>query len=138
MKNSSDHTFYRSRHGKIFGVCQGIADHNGLSVFWLRFFVVILAIFTGFFLVLGIYLAAALLMKLEPETPLEDDEEEFYNSMTSNRRLAIERLARRTEALDRRARRLEDIVTSRGDDWERRMNEPRPGDEKGGADSNRS
>jgi len=50
----------------ILGVCRGIAEHFNLSVFWTRVAVVCLAVFTGFWLVIGLYLLAALLMKREP------------------------------------------------------------------------
>ena len=116
-------TLYRSRHGKIFGVFQGIADYARLDAFWLRFFAIVLMFFTGFFLMIVAYIVAALLLKLEPPMPLEPQQEEFYNCVASNRRLALMRLSSRLDSLDRRAQRLESIVTSRGSDWDRRMNE---------------
>jgi phage shock protein C len=39
---------YRSRNGAILGVCRGIAEHFDLSVFWVRFFTLLLFVFTGF------------------------------------------------------------------------------------------
>jgi phage shock protein C len=114
-------TLYRSRHGVIFGVFRGLADSTGLKLFWLRTIAVILLIFTGIFPLIPIYLVAALLMKPAPERQLDDDETEFYNSYTTNRRLALERLSRRLDSLDRRARRMEDTVTARGYEWDRRM-----------------
>ena len=79
--------------------------------------------FTGFFPIVLIYIVAAILMKLEPITPLDSEGEEFYNSMTSNRRLAMERLLNRIDSLDRRTQRIETLVTSKGSDWDRRMGE---------------
>lgn len=116
-------TLYRSRHGKIFGVIQGIADSTGLNAFWMRAFAIILVIFTGFFPVVLIYILAALFLKIEPIEPLDEAGEEFYNSVTSNRKLAMTRLSNKLDSLDRRARRIETVVTSRGSDWDRRMNE---------------
>ena len=57
---------YRSRNGIIFGVCRGIAEHFGFSVFWARASAVILFFVTGFLPAIGLYLLAALLMKAEP------------------------------------------------------------------------
>jgi phage shock protein C len=121
--SNSNHTLYRSRHGKIFGVFQGLSDHAGLDAFWMRLFFIILVIFTGIFPLILVYIVAALMMKIEPLTPLEPQDEEFYNSMTSNRRLALQRLMERLDALDRRTQRIESTVTARGSDWDRRMGE---------------
>jgi phage shock protein C len=114
-------TLYRSRHGKIFGVLQGLSDYLGLNVFWLRVVVVVVTLFTGFMPMLIIYIGAALVMKLEPENPLQPEDEEFYNSVASNRHLALMRLISKLDSLDRRAQRLESSVTAKGYDWDRRM-----------------
>lgn len=116
-----DGTLYRSRNGVIFGVFRGMAAHYGLNLFWLRFVGVVLLFFTGIFPLVPLYLVAALLIKPEPDRPMDDDESEFYNSYTTNRRLALERLGRRMDSLDRRAQRIESAVTARGYDWDRRM-----------------
>ena len=66
-------------------------------------------------------------MKPEPVIPLEtEDDREFYSSFTSERRLALSRLKRTFESIDRRIRRMETIVTDREYDWDRRLNEDRP------------
>ena len=52
------------RDGMIFGVCRGIADHYGFSVFWTRFLAVCACIFTGFWPAVGLYIVAALVMKI--------------------------------------------------------------------------
>ncbi|MBI3301825.1 MAG: hypothetical protein HYZ72_07070 [Deltaproteobacteria bacterium] len=71
-----------------------------------------------------LYFLAALLMKPEPVLPLETEgEQEFYNSYASSRRMALHRLKRTYDTLDRRIQRIESIVTSREYDWERRLNE---------------
>jgi phage shock protein C len=119
--NTKHHTLYRSRHGKIFGVFQGLGDATGLSVFWMRLFAIVLVIFTGVFPVVLIYILAALFMKVEPIEPLDEAGEEFYNSVTSNRRLAMMRLSSKLDSLDRRAQRIETVITSRGSDWDKRM-----------------
>lgn len=121
--NTKYRTLYRSRHGKIFGVIQGISDATGLSAFWMRVMTIVLAFFAGFIPVILIYVLAALFMKIEPPEPLDEDGEEFYNSVASNRRLAMTRLSSRLDSLDRRARRIESVVTSRGSDWDKRMKE---------------
>jgi phage shock protein C len=113
---------YRSRHGVILGVCKGIAEYLDFSVFWMRIIALALLIFSGIWPMVGVYLLAALLMKPEPVLPLETEEEqEFYESYASSRRMALHRLKRTFDNLDRRIRRMEDIVTTRESDWERRL-----------------
>ena len=56
--------------------------------------------------------------------PLETEEaQEFYNSYTSSRSLALHRLKRTFDSLDRRVQRIESAVTAREYNWERRLNE---------------
>ncbi len=114
---------YRSRHGIVLGVCKGIAEFLDFSEFWTRVIVLSLLIFTGIWPVVGLYFLAALLMKPEPVLPLKSEEDqEFYNSYVNSRGMALRRLKRASDALDRRIQRMEDIVTAREFDWERRLN----------------
>ena len=114
---------YRSRHGKIFGVCQGIADYFDLSVLWVRILVICATLFTGFWPIVALYLVAALMMKVAPVLPLESEaDEEFYQSYSTSRPMAIHRLKRTYDDLDRRIQRLETRVTARDYDWEDRLN----------------
>ncbi len=115
---------YRSRNGVIFGVCQGFAEYLDVSVFWTRVIAVLLFFFTGIWPVLGLYILAALLMKPAPVVPFQSAQDaEFYNSYTSSRTMALQRLKRTFDNLDRRIQRIESIVTARDYDWERRLHE---------------
>lgn len=114
---------YRSRDGLILGICKGWADYYDLSVFWIRAVMVIILLLSGFWPVFGIYLIAALLMKPEPAQPLEGEgEREFYHSYVSSPSSAAQRLKRKFQELDRRIRRMEDTVTGREYDWDRKFN----------------
>ena len=114
---------YRSRKGKILGVCRGLGEYFDLSVTGIRVVAVILLIVTGIWPVLAVYFLAAILMKPEPILPLEDEwDEEFYNSFLASRSMALKRLKRTYDHLDRRIRRMEDIVTAREYQWEERFN----------------
>lgn len=115
---------YRARDGMVLGVCKGVARHFDFSPFWVRFITVIVAIFTGVWPVLLVYVAAALLMNPAPVIVLgNDSEREFYNSYSAGRSEALGRLKRTFDGLERRLRRLEDTVTDREYDWQRRFNE---------------
>jgi phage shock protein C len=114
---------YRSRHGIIFGVCRGLAEYMNVSVFWTRVASLVLLFVTGIWPLLGLYILGAVLMKPEPVLPLENDQDrEFYNSYTSSRTMALQRLKNAFDHLDRRVQRMENVVTSREYDWERRLN----------------
>lgn len=113
---------YRSRNGALLGVCRGIAEYFDLSVGILRAIVIILFLITGIWPVGLLYLVAAMIMKLEPAMPFgTPDDREFYDSYSTSRTGALHRLKRKFENLDRRIQRMEDAVTSRDFEWERRM-----------------
>lgn len=115
---------YRARDGKILGVCKGLAEYFDFSVLWMRIIAVVLLLISGIWPLVILYFVAALLMKPEPILPLETEEEqEFYNSYAASRRMALHRLKRAFDNLDRRIRRMEDIVTDREYDWDRRLNQ---------------
>jgi phage shock protein C len=114
---------YRSRRGIIFGVCRGLAEYMNVSVFWTRVVALALLLLSGLWPILGLYILGAVLMKPEPVVPLENDQDrEFYNSYTSSRTMALQRLKGAFDHLDRRVQRMENVVTSREYDWERRLN----------------
>jgi phage shock protein C len=115
---------YRSRSGVIFGVCKGLAEHFDVSVFWTRIITLALLLFTGIWPIGILYIVAALLMRPEPVLPIDTEEaQEFYNSYVSSSNLALNRLKRTFDNLDRRIQRIESTVTAREYDWDRRFNE---------------
>jgi phage shock protein C len=114
---------YRSRDGAILGVCRGLAEHFEFSLFWTRALAVLFLLFTGFWPAIGLYLLAAFLMKPKPVIPIGNEaEQEFYDSYTNSPGNAAQRLKQRFEKLERRIRRMEDTVTAKEFDWEKRFN----------------
>ena len=110
---------YRSRRGVILGVCRGVAEYFGFSVFWVRVAAVLLLLLTGLWPMTGIYFLAALIMKPEPTLPFVNEEErDFYHDYLHSPRGAVSTLKRRYEDLERRIERMEDRVTSREFEWE--------------------
>ncbi len=113
---------HRSRNGVILGVCRGIAESFDFSVFWTRAIAVAALFLSGFWPVTGIYFLAAVLMKPEPVLPIETEEhQEFYDSYVYSRHGAVDRIKKRYEQIERRIRRMEDAVTAREFDWDRRL-----------------
>ena len=114
---------YRSRNGVFLGVCRGVATHFDFSVFWLRLGIVFILMLSGFWPVIGIYLVAAFFMKPEPVRPIENEEEhEFYDSYVHSPKNAAQRLKAKFDKLERRIRRMEDKVTGKEYEWERKFN----------------
>jgi phage shock protein C len=112
---------YRARNGVFLGVCKGIAEYFDLSVFWVRLALVVVFIFSGFWPVIGVYLVAAFFMKPKPVKPIESEEErEFYDSYVHSPKTAAQRLRKKYDDLERRIRGMEDKVTGREYEWERR------------------
>lgn len=58
---------YRSRDGKIFGVCQGIADATGYPVRYWRIAAILAAFFTAGWAIAAYLVAAVLLPVKRPE-----------------------------------------------------------------------
>ncbi|MDP6439600.1 MAG: PspC domain-containing protein [Candidatus Brocadiia bacterium] len=106
----------------ILGVCRGITEYADVSVFWVRLGAVALLVMSGVWPMVVVYVLAALLMKKEPVVTFSSDfDREFYESYASNRTLALRRLNRIYQRLDRRIQRIESTVTARGFDWDQRL-----------------
>ena len=122
MKDYVRRGIYRSRQGAIFGVCRGLSEHFDFSVFWVRLIALVMLIVSGLWPAMILYILAALVMKPQPAVPISSaDEQQFYDHYTASRHDAAQRLKRRYEGLEDRIRRMEDVVTSREYDWERRL-----------------
>lgn len=113
---------YRSRHGWIFGVCRGLHESRNISAGALRLILIVLAFLSGFWPIILLYLLAAILMKPAPSVPFQAEEDrEFYDSYAGSRSMALSRLKRTFDGLNRRIQRIEDVVTTREYDWDRRF-----------------
>ena len=114
---------YRSRKGILLGVCRGLAEYMDFSVGGIRLIFIGLALFSGIWPITGLYILAAVLMKPKPVLPFETDaDEEFYDSYVNSRSMALGRLKRKSDHINQRIQRMEDIVTSKERDWESRFN----------------
>ena len=123
MRTNFNRGIHRSRRGIVFGVCRGLAEHFDFSLFWVRVIAAGLILFTGVWPGAVLYILAALLMKPEPVLAAASPEErEFCDRYADARHETAQRLRRRCDSLDERIRRMEDVVTSREFDWDRRFN----------------
>jgi len=119
---------YRSRNGIVFGVIRGLGEHFNLSIGVLRLILLFLLFinfifgFFGIFPIIASYVIMAFVMKPEPAIdPKTETEEEFYHSYTASKSLSLSRLKEKFDNLDKRIRRMENHVTDRTYDWERRF-----------------
>lgn len=75
--NSPRTTIYRdTAHGKLMGVCAGIAEYTGVNVLWVRLGLVALTIGLGWPILA--YFAAGFLMSKKPPHLYRDVEEQKY------------------------------------------------------------
>jgi phage shock protein C len=107
---------YRSRKGMVLGVVRGFAEYWEFNVFWLRFFVVMLILFTGIWPGMFFYFLAALILKMEPETAAGAAPADAVKDK-------MDRLKGKFDRLDKRIRRMEDVVTSKEFSWKKRFDE---------------
>lgn len=113
---------YRSRSGLILGVCKGFSDFFGIRLLWVRIFIITVFFLSGLWPLIPLYIISALLMKPEPVLEFSsDDESEFYESYTSSRILALHRLKKQFDNLNRRIQRMEDTVTRKDFTWEQKF-----------------
>lgn len=115
---------YRSRRGKIFGVCQGIADWRDLPVDLLRAIVAVSILVTGIFPGIIIYALVALFLPLEPGygTYYEEseqngkEEKSRYTRTREDLRETFDRLKRKVEG-------MEEQIFDKEHDWDQRFHE---------------
>ena len=109
---------YRSRKGMVFGVCRGLAEQLNISVGATRIITLVALLMTGFWPVGALYLLAAVIMNKEPAlVPVREcrREPEYRRPVSSAR------LNDTFDSLDHRLQRIEDVVTSKGYDWDERL-----------------
>lgn len=113
---------YRSRNGRLMGVCSGLAKHFAVSTRLVRIGFIFGAIFTGFWPACGLYVLLGFIMKPEPVIiPQGREEGKFYSEYVSSRKNALATLKGRFDSVEQRIRRMEDVVTSKEFNWERRL-----------------
>lgn len=113
---------YRSKHGMIFGVCQGIADWRGINAGYVRLALVVLTVFTGFFPFGLLYLLAAFFLHVEPAYK----ERESHSWYKSSVRKGFYDLRQEFDEMSARFNNRKDRHGySKERDWDNRFNENR-------------
>ena len=101
------------RHGKVMGVCAGIADYTGLDVTLVRIMLVS-AVFMSGGSVLPLYFIAGFMADDKPrELAIEDQEHQrFWQGVRASPRRTARDIRSRMREIDRRLADIESYVTT--------------------------
>jgi len=119
--------FYRNkRHGKINGICAGIADYTGLEVTLVRIMLVA-AILIGAGALLPIYFIAGWIADDQPREIAADDKDErkFWQGVRASPGQSARDIRGRMRAIDRRLADVEQYVTTENRSLAREIDELR-------------
>lgn len=115
---------YRSRHGELLGVCQGIADWRELPVGPIRLLMIIIAISTAVFPVLLIYIIAGILLPLEPEGSgfkNMNSKKDFKERYKSSKHHTVHDIKEEFDNLKERVSKMEDDVFDKEKEWDNKF-----------------
>lgn len=112
---------YRSPRGKIFGVCTGLAEWRDLPPEPVRLIIFIVVLATGIFPGALIYLAAALLIPMNPGYETTTEQSTFYANTSDNK--TDEELKSEYERLKRKVEKMESEMFNKERDWDERFKE---------------
>jgi phage shock protein C len=105
--------FYRDpQHGKIMGVCAGVADYFGWNATFLRILAIIALIWFNA-ITLIVYLALGFLLPRKPERLYDwDSHEDYWRSIRRSPGETFGDVRQRFRELDMKLQRMEGYVTS--------------------------
>lgn len=114
--------FYRDpRHGKVMGVCAGVADYFGWNVTFVRVLTVI-AMFWSSGLGLAVYVVLGFLLPVKPERPYDwDTGDEYWRSVRRSAGDTFRDVRHRFREMDMKLQRMEGYVTSGQYDLDRKF-----------------
>jgi phage shock protein C len=102
-----------TRHGRIAGVCAGLALYFDIKVKFVRIAVILGMVFGLFVPILLAYILLAMLLKPMPEQLFKSEtEERFWRTVNVAPNLSVGELKTRFRSLDRRLAEMEARVTS--------------------------
>ena len=107
--NSPRTTLYRDKkNAKLLGVCSGIADYTGISVFWVRFMMIASSFVIAPFNFIGYFIAGIVLDKKPAHMYGEPAEQKYWQSVRQNPKRTAREIRARMKDIDRR---LADVET---------------------------
>lgn len=105
----------------FLGVCSGFAKWRDIPVTLVRFGVIMLAVFTGFFPVLLGYIVLGLILETEPQYKDNQGYRDFSQSYKENKENVADNIRNEYESIKRRVSRMENDAINREEDWEDRF-----------------
>ena len=114
--------FYRDpRHGKLMGVCAGLADYFGWNVTLIRVIAVVALLWFNV-LTLAVYLVLGFVLPTKPEALYDwDADEEYWRSVRRSAGDTFRDMRHRFRELDMKLQRMEGYVTSSRYDLDRQF-----------------
>lgn len=114
--------FYRDpRHGKLMGVCAGLADYFGWNVTLTRVLAVIALLWFNV-LALVVYFVLGFALPAKPESPYDwDPDEEYWRSVRRSAGGTFRDVRHRFRELDMKLQHMERYVTSSRYDLDRQF-----------------
>ncbi|AEI37125.1 MAG: envelope stress response membrane protein PspC [Zymomonas mobilis subsp. pomaceae] len=107
--------FYRDKyHGKILGVCAGIADYTGLDVTVVRILTVVATLIGGFPWTVIAYFVTAWLSENKPFelSEMDGDETRFWQGVRTKPRVSLRSVKGRFRDMNHRLAKVETYITS--------------------------
>ena len=114
--------FYRDpRHGKVMGVCAGLADYFGWNVRFVRILAIIALLWFNV-LTLIAYFALGFMLPIKPDTLYDwDTDEEYWRSVRRSASDTFRDVRHRFRELDMKLQHIEGYVTSSRYDLDRQF-----------------
>ncbi|MGH8112093.1 MAG: envelope stress response membrane protein PspC [Rhodanobacteraceae bacterium] len=114
--------FYRDpRHGKVMGVCAGVADYFGWNVTFVRVLTVIAMVWSSG-LGLAVYVVLGFLLPVKPERPYDwDTGDDYWRSVRRSAGDTFRDVRHRFREVDMKLQRMEGYVTSGQYDLDRKF-----------------
>ncbi len=110
--NTPRTTLYRDKqHGKLLGVCAGIADYTGVDALWVRLAFIILVMSTG--IALPAYFVAGILLDKKPAALYTDHaEQKYWQGVRQSPKRTAREIRSRMKDVDRRLAEVENFYVS--------------------------
>jgi phage shock protein C len=104
--------YLNKQHGKLMGVCSGIADYTGIDALWVRILAVLLVL-AGIGLLIPAYIVVGLVADKRPaELYLDESEERFWQGFRQSPRRSTRDVKASFREIDRRLGDIENFYVS--------------------------
>ncbi len=111
--NSPRTTLYKDKlHGKLMGVCAGIADYTGINALWVRLGALVLIPMTSGFVIPAYFIAGLLLSAKPPHMYGAPEENKYWQRVRQSPRRTAREIRAQMKDIDRRLAEVETFYVS--------------------------